>query len=75
MSITVKVYLVDGGYNEWQAQPSIMREHDELVRQGLGGKELIHRLISDDWGPAPQRVVLSGPAGDGRRVEIVIHYD
>lgn len=75
MSITVKVYLIDGSYNEWQAHPSIVQEHDELVRQGLGGKQLIHQLISDDWGPPPQRVVLTGLAGDGRRVEIVIPYD
>ncbi len=46
MSNTVKVHLVDGSYSEWQAQASILQEHDELVRQGYGGKKLIHRLIS-----------------------------
>jgi hypothetical protein len=75
MSIIVKVYLVDGSYSEWQAQASILQEHDELVRQGYGGKQLIHRLISDDWGPPPRSVVLAGVAEGGRRVEITIPYD
>ncbi|MBI2768352.1 MAG: hypothetical protein HYX47_01910 [Burkholderiales bacterium] len=75
MSITVKVYLVDGSYSESPAQASILEEHDELVRQGYGGKQLIHRLISDDWGPPPRSVVLDGVAEDGQRVEIAIHYD
>ena len=46
-----------------------------LQRDGLAGRELIHALITDDWGAPPAFVKISGTTERGEVVSLVIHYD
>ena len=38
------------------------------------GKELIHGMVSDDWGPPPRCMVIRSKTESGRMVEISIPY-
>lgn len=38
------------------------------------GKEIIHELLSDDWGPPPTCFVIQATSADGRQVTISIPY-
>ncbi|WPB58022.1 hypothetical protein [Xylophilus sp. GOD-11R] len=73
-NLTVSIYLTDGGRLEYENHVGILQTYDRLVQsEGLSGKQLIHRLISDELRPAPLHVRLrgEGPAG---RVDIDIPY-
>lgn len=39
------------------------------------GKELIHEMVSDDWGAPPRCMVIRSKTADGQTVEISIPYD
>ena len=39
------------------------------------GKELIHELISDDFGPPPRSLEIEARTKDGEKVTISIPYD
>jgi hypothetical protein len=38
------------------------------------GKQLIHEMVTDDWGAPPRSMVIEASTGDGRRVRISIPY-
>ena len=39
------------------------------------GQELIHELLSDDWGPPPVSLSIKAFTKDGKKVIIRIPYD
>jgi hypothetical protein len=51
-----------------------VRELRSLQSQGLGGKNLVHELLTDDWGAPPTVVVISWKSADGKYVEERISY-
>jgi hypothetical protein len=73
-AFTVKAHLVDGGLQEFTFGPELLQHLESLQKQGYTGKELIHRLITDDWGAPPVFVGISGTMSDGRAVDIRIPY-
>ena len=72
--IVVSVRLIDGGLMQFDAEPNVLRRLSALERQGLRGKQLIHALFTDDWGPPPTVVEICGKTPDGNLVEIRIPY-
>jgi hypothetical protein len=38
------------------------------------GKEMIHEMITDDWGAPPRSLVIEGTADDGKQVVISVPY-
>jgi len=38
------------------------------------GKQLIHGMVTDDWGVPPRSMVIEARTGDGKRVVISIPY-
>lgn len=75
MSIKVETFLVDGSYMDWEEGPDFFARYTELVAQGYEGKQLIHHLVTDDWGPPPVRIRLSGSDLAGAPIDINIQYD
>jgi hypothetical protein len=73
-SIRVQIYFVDGSLLDTLVHPEILGRHAALATQGLTGKALIHELWSDDFGPLPLRLDLSGTAPSGQAVYISIPY-
>ncbi len=39
------------------------------------GRELIHDMLTDDWGPPPTALVFEAKTDDGKTVRISIPYD
>lgn len=72
--ITVKIPTVDGGLMEFTESDSIVARLTSLRADGYEGKELIHALLTDDWGPPPRGVQLEGRLEDGTRVDEYIPY-
>jgi hypothetical protein len=72
--IKVFVRLVDGGLNEFEADPDFLQRMQSLELQGLKGKELIHHLITDDWGAPPIAVDISVQESDGKSFVAHIPY-
>ena len=71
-SIKVTVSTVDGGLMEWNEDTSIVSRLNRLRNDGYQGRALVDALITDDWGPPPSHVRLSGKLDDGTIVNDVI---
>jgi hypothetical protein len=74
-SVKVEAKLVDGGAQDWVFGPEFLAKLKRLEAQGLTGKNLIHELISDDWGAPPVIITISWNGPDGRRIERKIPYE
>ena len=74
-SVKVEAKLVDGGAQDWVFGPEFLEKLKMLEAQGLAGKNLIHELLSDDWGAPPVIITISWAGADGRRVQRKIPYD
>ncbi len=73
--IKIKVFLVDGSLIEYEEAPGFLIRYKQLVIQGLEGKALIHELLTDDWGPPPLSVNISGKALNGSIIDMNIPYE
>lgn len=73
MMLSACAYLVNGDMLDVgvYSHSSLRR----LQSEGYSGRELIHALITDDWGAPPRFVKLTGRGEDDRRIEIVIPYE
>lgn len=49
-SISVSIRMVDGSLSEFTADEGFLNKLCALQAQGLRGKQLIHVLLSNDWG-------------------------
>lgn len=66
-------YLVNGSMLD---MGTVSRQRlQRLQAEGFEGCELIHELITDDWGAPPRYVELVGTNDDGESLRIVIHYE
>ena len=61
---TVSISFVDGSRQDFDEDDSFVQRLRSLQKQGLEGRELIDKLISDDWGPPPRFVTIHGPDVD-----------
>lgn len=73
-AIKVSIRLVDGGLQEFDERPAFLQKLRLLQSQGFTGKQLVHHLITDDWGTPPTVVVISGKDSDSKNFEIRIPY-
>jgi hypothetical protein len=73
-SVKVSIRLADGGLQEFTKGARFVRELRSLQSQGFVGKELIHRLLTDDWAAPPTVVVISWKSDDDTHVEERIPY-
>ena len=73
-TIKVSIRLVDGGLQEFAKGPEFLQRLRSLQSQGFTGKQLVHHLISDDWGAPPTVVEISGKDSEGKNFEIRIPY-
>jgi hypothetical protein len=48
---------------------------DQWTLDPESGKQLIHELITDDWGAPPTGLVFEASTSDGRTVRIIVPYD
>lgn len=71
--IEATAYLVDGSVLDL-GRVSIAKLL-RLQGEGYAGRELVHALITDDWGAPLRYVKLAGTDDAGKPCEIVIHYD
>ncbi len=73
--IQVSIKLVDGGLQELTEEDEFICQLEILQNQGYEGKELIHQLLTDDWGAPPVYVDISGTTSNGSVVNIRIPYN
>ena len=72
--INVKISFVDGSFHEFEEDNRFGEELIELQEQGYEGRELIHALLSDDWGPQPTFVMIKRTLANGKNSDISIPY-
>jgi hypothetical protein len=72
MTVKVAIEYADGSYSEDDLPLGILAKYDRLVQQGLDGRALVDKLITDDWASPPVRVVMTF-FGDGgtRTVQVM----
>ena len=73
-SFTVEAHLVDGSLLDFPGTPALLKKLRMLQTRGLTGKQLIHELLTDDWGPPPNVIVISGTDPDGNPINVRIPY-
>lgn len=73
-SLSISVRLVDGSLALFDAEPDILERLNTFQLQGLEGKKLIDKLLSDDWGPPPLFVEIKGNSISGDKINIKIPY-
>lgn len=71
----VSCRLADGSQLDWVAKPDVLQRLRQLQASGCAGKALVDRLLTDDWGPPPVTVTISGQDEEGKRVNVVLDYD
>lgn len=71
-TVTVTVRTVDGGMQEWFEDLQFLGRLRTLQAEGLDGKELIHALVSDDWGAPPRSVQIHGQDAGGHSFSVEI---
>jgi hypothetical protein len=56
--VKIKIYYVDGSYNEFEENELILKDLEELEKYGYTGKALLDKLITDDWGVPPSSITF-----------------
>lgn len=72
--IQVSIKLVDDGLQEYTEGDDFVVRLDTLRNQGYEGKELVHELITDDWGAPPVYVDITGTTSKGTIINVRIPY-
>jgi hypothetical protein len=72
--IHITVSTVDGGAQDWTESDSFYLRYMFLRQSGYEGKALVHELITDDWGPPPVGVKLTGRLENGTAMNEYIPY-
>ena len=73
--LKIEIHLVNGGLLDLEESDSFWHRLVDLQKCGFAGKELIHELISDDWGPPPRLVCIQGSLIDGTKIDVTLPYD
>lgn len=73
--ITVHAYLVNGDLQEFSFDIGFLETLKAMQSEGYTGKQLINRLITDDWGGPPRVIEISGVGADGKSRNIRIPYN
>ncbi|MFT6901176.1 MAG: hypothetical protein ACJAXS_001365 [Colwellia sp.] len=73
--IQVTIRLADGSLDEYSESDGFISNLNSLRKQGFLGKELIHQLITDDWGAPPIVVNITGTTSKGSEVNVKIPYE
>ena len=69
MAVTVVAGLINGDSQSFEGE-HYLRTYESLVGQGYAGKQLIHKLLTDDWAAPPRLVKIM----DGEKVVATIPY-
>lgn len=72
--INVSISFVDGGLQELSKNNAFGERLLQLQNRGYEGKQLIHALLTDDWGPPPTVITIKGKLNSGKRIDISIPY-
>lgn len=72
--IRVIIRFVDGGIQEFDEGLSFLKKLSDLKKIGYDGKDLIHALLTDDWGPPPSHINIKGKSETGKKIDITIPY-
>ena len=75
MSIKVVARLVNDGEQDFHFGTEFLHKLARLERDGYAGKQLIDAAITDDWGPHPNCIIITGTDEHGNRVNRTIPYD
>jgi hypothetical protein len=74
-SLKVEVRRVDGSLQEFPGDSDLLYRLNMLLEQGLEGKRLADELFTDDWGPPPILLTISGIDSKGSPVHFSISYN
>ena len=72
--ITVRTFYIDGSASEDTTDESIIEQLIHLKNLGYEGKELVHHLLSDDFGAPPTSINISGKLKNGTEINETIYY-
>ena len=72
--VQVTIRFVDGSIKEFDEGPAFLERLTDLRTRGYTGKELIHALLTDDWGPPPLHINITGVSESGEKIDITIPY-
>lgn len=74
-AVKVSVRLVNGnGQTIFQPQSFIDR-YDSLRQEGIEGNDLVHELLTDDWGVPPTSLEIEGQRSDGTPFHASLSYE
>jgi hypothetical protein len=72
--VHVSIRFVDGGLQDYQKGPDFLSKLRLLQSQGVAGRQLVHELISDEFGAPPSGVEVWGQDAGGQGFSIKIPY-
>lgn len=72
--ITIQTFYIDGSTSEHTTDASIIEKLIYLKNLGYGGKELVHHLLTDDFGAPPISFNISGKLKNGTEIIETIYY-
>lgn len=73
--INVTIRFVDGSLQEFEEDDNFLAKLNALQNAGYKGKQLVNKLITDDWGPPPVLIEIKGKKADGSSVDLRIPYN
>jgi hypothetical protein len=72
--IDVEIHFVNGDLQTLKKDDIFIQRLHALTGHGLTGKELIHELLTDDWGKPLCAVHIMGQISTGEEINVVIPY-
>lgn len=72
--VHVSIRFVDGSLQDYEEDPLFLSRLRLLQSEGVAGKQLVHELISDDFGAPPSGVEIWGKDTDGQGFSVKISY-
>ena len=55
--------------------PLVNGELQDIFCGDVSGKEVVHELITDDFGPPPKSMDITVTTESGKKVKLVVPYD
>ncbi len=71
-ALKVMLRLVNGDSIQIERGVHFIRQVQDLSDQGATGRDIVRLLLGEDWNTPPLGMTVTGPAVDGRPIDLTI---
>ena len=73
-TVQLRIGFVNGDALDLEKPWSFVGDVEAMRARGVEDWRIVHELISDDWGPPPLNIEVTGTWPDGKPLLLKLHY-